>query len=388
MPASSSVLRATRFARLSLATILSTIAAAGVRAQEPELPEPYDTAVLDAPGPHRVYVSDVAFTHLVASKIYVLRETELLGQISSGFVSNLLVAPDDSELYVVETYWSRGTRGDRTDVVTIYDPRTLEPKEELILPNGRFLVVPKKHSVALSADGRYLLSFNMFPGTTVDVIDIRERRFLKEIEIPGCTFLYPWGQRHFSMICADGSLFSVEYGADGAAISTATSEPFFDPDTDPVLEHPAVADGRYYFVSYGGTVHPVDVRGDAPAFDDPFSLLTAADEEAGWWPGGWQVAAVHEGTNRLYTLMHQGAPWSHKQAGAEVWVYDLNGRDRVGRLVLAHAAISIEVTQDAEARLFALGEEGTFSVYDARSLQYLGSVEGIGETPLGVTVGR
>ncbi len=61
-----------------------------------------------------------------------------------------MIARDNSAVYVAETYWSRGSRGDRTDVVTFYDSRTLEVTGEVLLPRGRFLVVTKKYNAGLT----------------------------------------------------------------------------------------------------------------------------------------------------------------------------------------------------------------------------------------------
>jgi methylamine dehydrogenase heavy chain len=47
---------------------------------------------------------------------------------------------------------------------------------------------------------------------------------------------------------------------------------------------------------------------------------------------------VHEGTGRLYALMHQGGPDTHKQPGTEIWVYDLETRRRIQRLAAPNPA--------------------------------------------------
>ena len=113
---------------------------------------------------------------------------------SAGYARELwCCSQDKSELYVAETFWSRGSRGDRTDVVTIYDAKTLEPTGEVMLPAGRFLVVPKKHNPTLTTDGRYLLSFNMDPAFSLSVVDIKARKYVGEIETGGCSLAYPTG---------------------------------------------------------------------------------------------------------------------------------------------------------------------------------------------------
>ncbi|HFA60228.1 MAG TPA: hypothetical protein ENJ83_06015, partial [Rhodospirillales bacterium] len=126
-----------------------------------EVAEEWGTAVLPEASPRWIYVLDVAFDNLVASRIniYDADSGKFVGVVHSGFVPNLLLAPDKSELYVDETYYSRGTQGDRTDVVSIYDAKTLERTGEVILPEGRALLVSKLPGAALSPDGRFLLSY-------------------------------------------------------------------------------------------------------------------------------------------------------------------------------------------------------------------------------------
>ena len=64
--------------------------------------------------------------------------------LSAGYLANLVLSHDRGALHVTETYWSRGTRGDRVDLVSSYDAKTLELRREIVLPKGRFLITPKK----------------------------------------------------------------------------------------------------------------------------------------------------------------------------------------------------------------------------------------------------
>src|SRR5437899_6476648 len=81
------------------------------------------------PGPHWFWLSDIL---LHRTALFDGDKGELLATISSGtagvgFVISPLFAPDHREIYLPETYYSRGVRGDRTDVVTVYDASTLQP---------------------------------------------------------------------------------------------------------------------------------------------------------------------------------------------------------------------------------------------------------------------
>jgi methylamine dehydrogenase heavy chain len=103
---------------------------------------------------------------------------------------------------------------------------------------------------------------------------------------------------------------------------------------DPVTEKAVRHGGSWLFVSFEGLVHPVDVSGPSPRFGERWSLLDSTDRKDGWRIGGQQHLALHGPTGRLYSLVHQGGPDTHKQPGTELWVYDVAARRRVQRIPL------------------------------------------------------
>lgn len=362
------------------------LAAAPGNAQVPEgaalgTQEDHPTRVLPEPPPHWVYVLEPVFPHLIASKVWILDgdTLEFQGMASAGYTANLVLSHDKSAFYVTETYWSRGTRGERTDVVTTYDTKTLNPTGEVGLPQGRFLVVPKKHNAQLTTDGRYLLSFNMDPGFGLSVVDVKENRYVGEIETGGCSLAFPTGPASTAALCPDGSFAHITFDGTGKA-EIEDSEPFFDSENDPVFEHAALnrPSGRGFFVSYDGWVYPVTLNGK-PEVGERWRLQGDGDE--GWRPGGWQNAAFHAPSNRLFVLMHEGGRWTHKQAGEEVWVFDAGTGRRVHRLPLEHHSHSLTVSTDEQPLLFALTETAMVQVYDATSYAHKGTKEDIGISP-------
>lgn len=366
----------------------SLLAPAMALAQVPEgaaLPtaEEHPTATLPAASPHWVYILEPVFPHLIVTKIWIVDgdTLDVVGMINGGYTANLGLAEGANQLYMAETFWSRGSRGDRTDVVTTFDGRTLDPKGEVALPEGRFLVVTKKFDAALTTDGRYMLSFNMAPATSVSVVDVQNQSYVTDIETPGCGLIFPSGTRRFSMICADGSLLTVNFDESGEAQITR-GEPFFDAENDPVFEHPgfSVKEGQAYFVSYSGMVYPVDFSDDEPEVGEAWSILSD-DEQGEWWPGGWQLVAYHPATKRLFVQMHEGEKWSHKYAGDEVWVFDVETKERLERIELEEPALSLIVTQDDQPLLFALSEAASVSVFDATTYEHKGDVGEIGISP-------
>lgn len=351
--------------------------------------EEHVTITLEPGGPHRVYVLDPVFPHLTASKIWVYDGDtgDLLGMMNAGYVPNMAIAPDHSQLFVAETYWSRGTRGNRTDVVTFYDPKTLSPTGEVELPQGRFLVVPKRHDADVSPDGRYLYSFNLAPLTSVSVIDLEAQSYMGEVEIPGCALVFPTGERRFSSLCSDGSLLSASFD-ESLEAQISRSEPFFDAENDPVFEHAGFdrADNVLHMITYSGQHYAADLSGDAPSVSEAWDFVGDEGRAENWRPGGWQLMSYHQGNDRLYVIMHQGGDWTHKAAGHEVWELDPAAQEVVRRIELEEEAFSIAVTRDESPLLVALSEAASVVTYDLETAEPRARMEGIGDSPFLVMV--
>jgi methylamine dehydrogenase heavy chain len=79
--------------------------------------------------------------------------------------------------------------------------------------------------------------------------------------------------------------------------------------------------------------------------------------------------------------MHEGGPWTHKQAGAQVWVYDTASQKRVAHFELEHHSISVNVTPDGKPLVFTLSELAALSAWDGTTYAHKGDVEGVGDSP-------
>jgi methylamine dehydrogenase heavy chain len=307
----------------------------------------------------------------------------MLGMLSTGFGYNGIVpGKPGSELLSPETYFSRGTRGTRTDVVTFYDPRTLSPVAEVPIPAKRASTMPMLANARLTDDGRFLLIYNFTPAQSVSVVDVKSRKFVGEIEIPGCALIYPTGPRSFFSLCGDGAALQVTLGESGQAASRSRTAKLVDPVDDPVTEKGVRDGGAWVFVTFSGNVVRIDATTATLRAEASWSLLEAADHQESWRPGGMQHLALHGPTRRLYSVMHVGGPDSHKDPGTEVWAYDLASRKRVQRIALKEPATSIAVTADAKPLLFAIFVAAPkVDVYDGLSGSFLRSISEIGFTP-------
>lgn len=357
------------------------------------LPEP--------PGAHWLVVSDILMRR---AAVLDLDRGEFLGMLSTGYMSQTGVFPTGrGEFYWPETHYSRGVRGERTDVVTIYDTTSLAPVAEVVIPPRRATNVLVSANAALSDDERFLAIHNMNPATSLSIVDLVERRLAAEIPIPGCALVYAAGDRRFFSLCGDGSWLTVTIDERGMEQGRRRGRSFFDPERDPITEKAVRWKDKWVFVSFEGRVHPLDVSGDRIEPDEPWSLLGEADRADSWRVGGMQHLAVHQPTGRLFSLMHQGGPDTHKEPGSELWVYDLASRERLERRKLSHPGLSflsetidlgpglaglwdfaldwlvpnpgldqIQVTQD-EQPLLVTGSQigGSLAVYDALSGELL-----------------
>jgi methylamine dehydrogenase heavy chain len=360
---------------------------APVRGAAPLTEDPRGT-VLSLPAtasPHWVWVNDFVFPHMPDGQALLVDgdSGRFLGMLSTGFSFGRLVPAKDGKLiFSPETYFSRGTRGTRTDVVTLYDPEHLAPVGEIVIPAKRSSNMPMMGNSDLTDDGRFLLIYNFTPAQSITVVDTQSRKLVGEIETAGCALVYPTGARSFFSICADGTLLNVRLDDSGHATSRERTAHMFDVATDPVTEKGVRIGDTWQFVSYGGVMYPVRITKDRLSLGTKWSLLTPADQGEQWRPGGLQQLAAHAGLNRLYSIMHRGGPETHKDPGREVWVYDLGKHTRIQRIEMKKDSGSIQVTRDPKPLLFsAFIASSTLDIYDAISGTWLRTVENVGTTP-------
>lgn len=259
-----------------------------------------------------------------------------LGTIDGGQMLTIPLFPrkNNTEFYVPETHYSRGSRGEHTDIITFYDVETLSPTTEVIIPPKRAQNSMPIGNAALSDDEDFMAVFNMTPAQSISIVDLKKRRFVEEIDTPGCSLVYGAGKHRFMMLCGDGSLMFVSLKPNGTLRDKKLSARVFDPQIDPITEKAARLGNVWYFVSFEGFVYAIDstvedVSTISMQSIAPWSLFSNKEREEKWRIGGRQFIAIHEATQRLYVLMHQGEIDTHKEGGTDLWVYDLASRKKV-----------------------------------------------------------
>lgn len=335
---------------------------------------------------HWVFAHDGAFMHMINGHYMVLdpaAETgpeQYKGMVDASFISSFSQSSSRNEFYVIETFYSRGSRGVRTDVVTIYDPKTLAPTGEIILPTDKFRMnsMPERYAGQIIKD-KFLLITNMTPATSVTVVDLDSRKVVSVIDTPGCVLTYPTGQSSFSSICASGALATYTLDDNGKLATSKHLDPFFDPVSQPVFEKPVIIDGMAYFIGFEGKMYPIDLREEQPKLvGETWSLLSDADK--GWRPGGWQLNAADD-NGRLYILMHpEGYNGSHKDGGSEMWIYDPKAQERVAKIPLKTWGVSLMATHGKQPYVLVTNAEMQVDVY--QNDKYVRTLAAFGqETP-------
>jgi methylamine dehydrogenase heavy chain len=347
--------------------------------------EQLDVATLKPQHPHRLF----ALSETAGVKILNGDSLEIEGLIPAADSSVLALDPAGRYFYVCESIWTRGNRGTRQDMISVYDSRTLNLLSEISLPLGRALADPLVHGCDISADGKLAYVYNMQPASSVTVVDLQQRKVVSTVELPGCALAFPWGNRGFSALCGDGSVASVPLSASGQAGRVSHTAKFFNADDDPIFSESLVdrATGRAFLISFTGLIYPAHLS-EQSSVDSPWSLQAAAGfavastsmHELAWRPGGEGcIMAWHKASNRLYVLMHPGTHFTQKLPGTEVWVVDPEARKVLNRIRLEEPGNTVAISQDGQPVLYVLTSSGAVVTYDPASGEQRGKVKTRGE---------
>ncbi|MEI8324410.1 MAG: amine dehydrogenase large subunit [Betaproteobacteria bacterium] len=346
---------------------------------------------LDTANSSRLYLVDPAMGHIVDGRLHVIDGVQMryLGMLGTGFAGTTVLSRDRKTLFVATTYHSRLQRGTRNDVVEVYGSDDLAFQHEIEIPPKHVQGLQTRALLATSADDKFLLVQNATPATSVSIVDVLARRFLGEIPTPGCYGVLPWPNqpRRFSSVCGDGKLASYDFDGSGSLSASSMSQPFFDPDQDPVFMYYELVGAQLTFVSYHGQVHQIGLAGAQAELSKPWNLLTASEAKRGWRPGGLQLFAIDPRTDRLYVGMHDhGAEGTHKNPAKEIWVYDLKTHRRVARMP-GYSAVAMAISRSGKPRMFVLnGTDNRIVSLDLGGARPpakpLARSEPLGETPV------
>lgn len=308
---------------------------------------------------HWMMVHDASFFHMFEGEVLVVdplaatAAEQYKGMITASFIAFYQQSSKRNEHYVAETFYSRGARGgERTDVVTIWANDTLAVSGEIEIPAKRISGMPKTIASALTPDERFMLIYNFTPAQSVSVVDLEARKFVAEIDTPGCGFVVPNGKRSFTSICANGSMRTTHMDDDGKAKGHSETPVLFDVNADPVFEGAAMSGGIAYFPTFQGRILPMDVSGETVQAGAPWWLTD--ENERNWRPGGMKPYATDAAGLGYFLMNPEGGEGTHKDGGSEVWVVDLAKQRRLARIELANWGLSLGTSGSGDNRLLAV----------------------------------
>lgn len=312
----------------SLALLLPL--AAPVAAQEPIAAETVTTEVIPD-GTPKLFVADIAISHIVDGKLYIYNADELnyLGTIGTGFTGQIYVPPAQDVVYVSTSYIEKISRGKRSDFLEVYDSSALTLEAEIPIASSRAQALNYRPLMQGSVDGRWMFIQNATPATTITVVDLEAGRQVGEIPNPGCYGIYPSSQdgRRFATMCGDGTFGSYMLTEDGSDAERVASESIFDPDENALFIHGERDGDTWLFVSFKGDLYRIDLEGETATLVEQSTFA-----EEGWRPSGYQTHAYHEASGTLFVLMHpNGEEGSHKNPAEEIWAYDVAGKRLLSR---------------------------------------------------------
>ena len=341
-------------------------------------PEVATIATLPAPSPHWAWVTDISYPNFVPGTAHLLDTDsgKFLGMITMGYgLSPLGLPTHGREIYTVETHYDRTVRGNRQDVVGIYSAKTLELLQEIPIPPKKLSAVPMLSFIGLTDDDQFLLIYNFTPSQSVSIVDVKNKRFIAEIETAGCGLTLPAGNRRFLMLCGNGALRDITFTDTGEVSRNTVVEKLFDHRKEFLTEKAVRIGNTWLFVSNEGEVQPVEVGPNNVSVGERWPLFSADELKVDWKIGGQQHLAVHIETHTLYAAVHQGPKDSHKDPGSHIFVYDLNSHAKKSEIALERPANSIQVSQDQSPVLMTTNAyPAIVDIYDAKTGKFLREV--------------
>jgi len=288
---------------------------------------------------------------------------EMQGMLSlSRYTPAVTMWQPRREFYTTESYLSRGVRGERTDLVAVYDFENLSPVAEIIIPNHMARLSFRNH-LGLMNNGRHLAVLNMNPGHSVSIVDVEDRVFIYEASTPGCAVIMPVADSDFLQLCGDGTLQLIQLDISGFEENRIRSDIFFNVMEDAIFDRTARSADGWYLITHAGIIYEVGSQGSEIIINDSWSVTQEGEDS--WRPGGDEFITAHRDTGLLFVVMHEGDVDTHHVPGEEIWVLDANSGRRLHRIKLDVPATSIMVTQETEPKLIVADDDGATHVYNA-----------------------
>lgn len=340
------------------------------------------TALPQQLGRHPVYVLDVLGGRLISELIGIDADArKSISTLSLRYNPEIQFSPDGDNLYVLDAYFSRVTRGEMKDVLSVYDANSLAVRtDEVPVPDRlRYKIFPISDSwFQASPGGNYLLvgkygkpDVHQLRLTVLDAVTFRQ---LVEYPFPICD----GGRLHFlndeRYLCLMGrdlysiqvltqeriSLVQVPAGPTALTILSPKRNHWFRLDRD----------GRVTVVELGSS--PARIISENAQLELPRDHSFLSSD---------QIAMTQDGA-RLYIGF---APTSGELFGSGqadvIRTYDTRTWTLLGELTPTFPARYLALSNDGTQLYTTNSEKRTFAIYDAIGLHELGAMPDLGMSP-------
>ena len=299
-----------------------------------------------------VYVDEAAFFNMFSGKIVLVDTAEenphkqIKGLMDKNLLGHFTLSKTRGEIYVMETFHERGSRGKKTDVLSIYNTENLAREKEIFWPEPKRLnSLPERYAMSVSGDEKLLYSSNFNPAASFTVVDLDAREIVTEIGTPGCVLTYPLGDRSVVSICSNGGLLTTVLNEDGTLKRQSRMAPFFDTDDTPVYEHIVIIDDVAFFPSFKGLMHEIDFSGEEARYIGSWDMVSEAEKAEHWRPSGI-VLLDRDDAGLIYIIFGpEGREGTQTHGAPFIWVFDPKTRQRVQAIELTNWALSLAVTR-------------------------------------------
>lgn len=380
----------------NMSTAKETIVSDKNRVPPLEIEEVGNIEVLPEKYPNSwVLIHDPNYNSMFGGKVIVMdvaaqeRSNQIKGMIDNSLFGSFAVGHHRNEFYSLETFHQYGSRGKRTDLLTIYDKKTLSPIKEIIWPKVRLQALPRRNAVAITPDEHFLMGVNFSPAGSITVVDLNEREVVESFDTPGCVLAFQTGQRSVSSLCSNGGMLTTTLDDAGHKINQVLLPPFFDTDLTPIFERPSLINGIAYFPSFLGEMHEIDLNSEQAKYLGQWSLLTPEEKDAGWRPGGLSLMDTDDQGHLFIIMNPHGQEGTQTQGGPQVWMFDVKSHKKIKTFDIPNWAVSIAVTHGENPLLVVTNAAMALDIFDISSGEFSHNISNFGAfTPLTIYKGN
>jgi hypothetical protein len=340
------------------------------------------TATPQPLGDRSIYVIDPRNGDLVTQILVIDPDTQRVAHtLRVRYSPDIAVSPDGQLLYVADTYWTKVTRGELRDVLSVYDisAGTLLRGEVEIPGRLKHKIYPIGfRTLFLSHDGRRLF-FRKYgdPAVQTSRLTVLDPDTFETLaEYPACANGSLWPLPDDQLVCVGPSGIEAIDPLTGATLHRLTLPP-----SQPATPVIAQAGHRVYLVTRDAYVTVVDFTASSPQ--------VIADRVALNPPPGSVVGYNHptldRDGSRLYLGLMSG---EHRFNGLadEIWAFDTRTWTRLGVFKPTIPAFHLAVSADGH-QLYAVNPfEKSLAIFDTAALREVAVMRELGDTPALIVV--